>query len=239
MTTNPFQLEPSHVHVWQAALDCSPEIVESFTQILDADEISRAARFHFARDRGRFIAARGILRKLLARYLGREACELKFLYGPRGKPSLEPRDAITAIRFNISHSQGLGILAFSRISELGVDVEQVRIINAEEIAERFFSPEELAELLALPRDARTEGFFRCWTRKEAYVKALGDGLLIPLNSFSVSLTPGRQATLKSADSDTWSLYSFDPVDGFVAAVVAAGPDVKVSHWEWPTESTAE
>ncbi len=137
------------------------------------------------------------------------------------------------MRFNISHSHGLAVLAFARNREIGIDLEPIRPEFAgEEIAERYFSAQELAELRALPAALRPEGFFLCWTRKEAYVKARGLGLQVPLDSFSVSLTPGQPEILQSVDSARWSLRSFAPAPNFVAAIVEEGQDWHPRYWNW-------
>ena len=196
------------------------------------DEKSRAARFRFARDRNHFIAARGILRELLGGYLHRSPAELEFDYGPSGKPALRTEGPSSPVRFNLSHSHGLAVYAFALGREVGIDLEPIRPdFAADDIAGRYFSTRELNELRALPPELRPEGFFLCWTRKEAYVKARGEGLQIPLDSFSVSLTPGEPEVLESADSSRWSLRSFEPAPRYVAAVVGEGQGWRLRHWE--------
>ena len=221
------------VHVWSARLDCAEPFLERLAATLSADETARANRFFFARDRSAFIAARGILRQLLASYLHRPPADLQFVYHSRGKPFLAPSAQGTPLEFNVAHSHGLALLAFSLDSPLGVDVEFVRSdFASEEIAERYFAPQEVAELHSLPPAQRPEGFFCGWTRKEAYVKALGDGLQVPLASFRVSLTPSQPAVLESADSGRWSLHSLSPASGFASALVAEGKDRRVHCWNW-------
>jgi len=203
-----------------------------FDLALENDEKARAARFHFARDRNHFTACRGILRELLGRYLGSSPESIEFLYGAHGKPAHRPRDSSSPIRFNISHSHGLAVLAFVRGCEIGIDLESIRQEFAgEEIAERYFSARELVELRALPAELKPEGFFLCWTRKEAYVKARGLGLQVPLDSFSVSLTPRQPELLQSEDSHRWSLHSFKPASDFVAAIVQEGQDFHPRYWD--------
>jgi 4'-phosphopantetheinyl transferase len=223
------------IHVWSARLDCAGLPLERLAATLSVDETARANRFFFARDRNEFIVARGILRQLLASYLHRAPTDLQFAYQPRGKPFLAPPSDGVPLEFNIAHSHGLALMAFSLGSALGVDVEFVRSDFAtEEIAERYFAPQELAELLSLPPAQRPEGFFCGWTRKEAYVKALGDGLQIPLASFRVSLTPSQSAVLECADSGRWSLYSLSPAPDFAGALVAEDKDWRVRCWHWAT-----
>ena len=198
---------------------------------LSADEKSRADRFVFAGDRDRFVAARGILRELLGSYAGTAPAELKFDYGSQSKPELSP--AHPPIRFNLSHSHGLAVYAFARERHLGIDLELIQPEFAgDEIAERYFSAPELAELRALPPETRAEGFFLCWTRKEAYVKARGEGLQISLASFDVSLTPGKEERLRSDDALRWQLHSFQPAPQYVGALVAENRVSHLNQWEW-------
>jgi 4'-phosphopantetheinyl transferase len=217
--------------VWRASLESDPGTLGAFESTLTDDEISRANRFHFAHDRHHFIAARGILRKLLGSYVGGSPTELRFELGPQGKPALKRQDE-PRICFNVSHSQGIAVFAFALDRELGVDVEQIRRERAvEDIAESFFSKRELEEFRALPQDLKAEGFFVCWTRKEAYVKAKGAGLQIPLDSFSVSLNPGSEK-LYSDDNAKWSMHSFQLEPGYVGAVVAEGKRHELHWWNW-------
>jgi len=225
-------LERDEVHIWRSTLDFGPELMNRFSSNLSHDELDRAARFVFEKDRNHFIAARAILRELLGAYLLVPPASLEFEYGARRKPTLSPRHHRSELRFNISHSNGLAVFAFARERELGIDVEWIRPSFAtRSIAERYFSARELAEWRELPIENQPEGFFRCWTRKEAYVKARGEGLYIPLQEFDVSLTPGRPDTLKSADSDRWSLSSFDPGHQCAGAVVVEGKKWQRFLWE--------
>jgi 4'-phosphopantetheinyl transferase len=230
---HPAALPDNELHVWRASLDCEPSIVRDMEATLSGDEIARAARFHFRRDRDRFVAGRNILRALLGAYLNKPPASLNFSYGPRGKPALQIEDLGANTKFNLSHSQGLAVYAFALDREVGIDVELVRPEFAGfEIADRFFSPREVAALRALPQDLQAEGFFNCWTRKEAYVKARGEGLQIPLESFSVSLTPSEPPRLESSDGSRWSLHSFEPGPRYVAALVAEASDWQLRQWNW-------
>jgi len=230
---NPFALPEGEIHIWRANLDLRPEALSRLAITLDNGEQSRAARFHFPRDRDHFIACRGILRGLLGKYLGSAPASLEFSYGDYGKPAHRPEDSRPPIGFNVAHSHGLAVFAFARNREVGIDLEPIRPEFAgEEIAERYFSAQELAELRVLPAALRPEGFFICWTRKEAYVKARGLGLQVPLDSFSVSLTPGQPEILQAEDSTRWRLLSFEPAPNFVAAIVGEGRDWRVRYWNW-------
>jgi 4'-phosphopantetheinyl transferase len=226
-------LHHGELHIWRASLECAPAVLCGLETTLCAAETARAARFHFPRDRNYFVAGRGILRSLLGAYLRKSPESLKFIYGPQDKPALEIQDPSSPVNFNLSHSHGLAVYAFALVREVGVDVELIRPeFVSDDIAERYFSPSELEELRALPQDLRAEGFFNCWTRKEAYVKARGEGLQISLKDFDVSLTPGKAPELESVDSSRWSLRSFEPAPSYVAAVVAEGKDLKLLHWDW-------
>jgi 4'-phosphopantetheinyl transferase len=235
-------LASSEIHVWRAFLSLDHAVLRRLESTLAEGEKTRAARFIFDQDRYHFIAARGILRDLLARYISRAAATIEFEYGPHGKPSLAGTDQKLNVRFNLSHSHGIAVIAIGLRREMGIDVELLRSDFAgEDIATRYFSQREVEELGRLPADLRTEGFFRCWTRKEAYIKARGDGLHVPLNSFSVSLSPDRSPGLSSVDESRWRIESFvpasEPGPGYAGAVVAEGKDWKSRYFEWKlTES---
>src|ERR1700737_245271 len=213
------ELPESEIHIWRANLDLEPEVLNLLGSTLDNDENARAARFHFARDRDHFTACRGILRVLLGGYAGRSPALIEFAYGEFGKPAQHSRNSGSPIRFNLSHSAGVAVFAFAHNREIGIDLEAISPEFAgEEIARRYFSAREVAELMALPAQTRPEGFSLCWTRKEAYMKARGLGLQIPLDSFSVSLTPNQPERLESEDSHRWYLRSFKPAPDFAAAL---------------------
>jgi 4'-phosphopantetheinyl transferase len=231
------ELPESEIHIWRANLDLEPEVLDRLASTLDNDENARAARFHFVRDRDHFAACRGILRELLGGYVGSSPVSIQFAYGEFGKPAQHPRDSGPPIRFNLSHSSGLAVFAFARNCEIGIDVEAISAEFAgEEIARRYFSIREVAELMSLPAQTRPEGFSLCWTRKEAYVKARGTGLQVPLDSFSVSLTPSQPERLDSEDSDRWYLRSFQPAPNFAAALayerVQEANDFHLRYWDW-------
>jgi 4'-phosphopantetheinyl transferase len=177
-------------------------------------------RFRFDRDRDRFIAARAMLRRVLAGLVGADPAELRFLYGRAGKPALS-----TGPQFSLSHSDDLGALAVAYDLEIGIDVERLRPIEPE-LADRFFAEDESAALRALAEPARTRAFFACWTRKEAYVKSLGDGLLAPLDRFSVSLDEPARLLWVEGDPGAparWRLAHLEPARGFVGAIAAPSP----------------
>jgi 4'-phosphopantetheinyl transferase len=227
------KLGAEDVHLWRASLDCDAPVLSRLETTLSPDELARANRFVFPIDRSHFVAARGILRELLGAYLRLPPAELKFRYGNHGKPALDANASDADLQFNLSHSGGVAIYAFSLGRRLGVDVEQIRPQRAgEDIARRYFAAREVTELQALPAHLRTQGFFLCWTRKEAYVKAHGAGLSLPLDSFTVSLTPGRAVELEAKDGNQWSMRSYEPAPGVVAAMVVEGRGWQSSCWSW-------
>jgi len=227
-------LGKDEIHVWRVHLDDFDDgALDRFKATLAPDEQARADRFVFPRDRNGFTATRGILRELLSRYLHRAPAQIEFDYGPQGKPSLRERSSEKSIQFNVSHSHGVALLAFAVARAVGVDVELVRPDFAGEgIALRYFSPQEVNELRSLPSSQRDEGFFLCWTRKEAYIKARSEGLHVPLESFHVSLTPGEPAILQAADSSRWSLRSLRPAPRYAAALVGEGKQWQLQGWDW-------
>jgi 4'-phosphopantetheinyl transferase len=219
------------IHVWQASLDCEDEALEKLELTLSPDEKARAGRFHFAKDRHRYIVGRGLLRELLGRYLQEAPASLEFSYGEYGKPSLAGANAPSGLCFNLSHSAGLVMYVFAKDRNLGIDVELIKPESAgEEIARRYFSTREVSDLLSLPPDARAEAFFHCWTRKEAYLKARGAGLQIPLDSFSVSLLPGPPAQFLGGVESCWQLTAFHPAESYAAAVVYDGALCSINYF---------
>jgi len=230
---NPPILTANQIHLWRAELREFRSQVERFLPLLSAEETARAQRFVFSQDRENFIVGRGILRELLGRYLGMPPAKLPLETRAKGKPTLGRALETHDVRFNLSHSAGLSVFAFCLGREVGVDIERIRPdVATDEIAERYFSSREWKELRALPSQHRTEAFFLCWTRKEAYVKAHGDGLHIPLDKFDVTVTPGTAAMLHSADAARWSLFSFSPKEGYVGALIAELGDFEVQFWDW-------
>ena len=224
-------LAQHELHVWRASLDVSPALSHRLESTLNADEKLRAEKFLVPQARERFVAARGILRELLARYLEIEPEKIDFMYGSQGKPSLSSVHN-SKVCFSVSHSREMGLFAFADRGEVGVDIEQVKPdFRGMEIASHFFSTEEIAALAKLPPELGVEAFFGCWTRKESYVKARGQGLSIPLRSFTVSFADGNQL-LRDETGAAWSCYALEPGAGFAGAVVAAGENWSLQCWEW-------
>jgi 4'-phosphopantetheinyl transferase len=224
----PPPLAADEVHVWRIALAPPPAAFARLAARLSPDERRRAARFRFERDCRRFQVAHGALRELLAGYLNAEPERLGFVEGTHGKPVLaEPHGS--ELRFNLSHSGELALCAVSRRREVGVDLEQVReLSDADALARRFFAAAESAALAELPAAERLPAFFRCWTRKEAYLKAVGAGLLQALDGFQVSLQPeagpcGLSVRGRPEETARWSLQGLDVAQGYAGAVVAERP----------------
>ena len=213
------------VEVVSVGLVVETSAAGELAQCLSDDERLRARRFVFERDRIRFIVGRAHLRKFLALRLGVKPSEVEFAYGRHGKPALSRRFADSGLHFNVAHSEDVAVYAFSRKGNIGVDVEAVREMkDADEIAARYFSHTENDAYRALDPRQKALGFFQCWTRKEAFIKAIGDGLCYPLDCFDVSLAPGVPAMIlrvedTPGDDCGWSLESFCPVPGFTGAVV--------------------
>jgi 4'-phosphopantetheinyl transferase len=238
--TGSLQLASDEVHSWCASLDVPPETSARLYETLTPDERARSARFQFEHDQQRFIVARGVLRDLLGRYLQTPPSQIRFVYNPFGKPELGPEFA-NRLKFNLSHSGRLALIAIATASDVGVDLEYIRAeSDYVDIARRFFSPAEVDYLIALPSHLYAESFFSCWTKKEAYLKACGEGLGIPLNSFSVPLTTNpahapEHLEVTSTDLDAarrWSLYTLRPAPGYAGALAIEGTGWRLREWQW-------
>jgi 4'-phosphopantetheinyl transferase len=215
------KISRDELHIWEASLDRTASAVASFGRTLSEDERARADRFRFERDRARYIVGRGLLRRLLGEYLGLASAEIRFAYGPNDKPRLERE----TLHFNLSHSGPIALYAFNRDTEVGVDIELGDAdLSKELIAERFFSPSETASLRSLPQALQSQAFLACWTRKEAFIKARGDGLSLALDSFDVSLQPDTPAAVLRTEwcadepGQWWLGDLSDPGRGYIAAV---------------------
>lgn len=233
-------LSTDEVHVWCASLDQSTTQFQQLAKTLSPDEHLRANRFRFEQHRQRFIIGRGVLRAIMGRYMNVEPSQLQFCYGQYGKPALATSTIPGMLNFNLSHSGGMALYAFARDRQIGIDIESVRSLSeVEEIAERFFSKREYEELRAFPLSQQHQAFFRYWTLKEAYVKATGRGLSLPLNQFEVSLTQGDSAVLlktpiDSQEASHWSLKELNVGDGYAAAIAVKGNNWGLKCWQWLT-----
>ncbi|TMQ62319.1 MAG: 4'-phosphopantetheinyl transferase superfamily protein [Candidatus Eisenbacteria bacterium] len=236
----PSRVASDEVHVWCACLDVPAETLARLYATLAVDERNRSARFRFQRDRRHFIVAHGVLREVLGRYLQTEPGRIGFVYQAFGKPDLGPEFG-GRLKFNLSHSAGLALIAIAPESNVGVDLEYIRAqSDYAELARYFFSAAEVDQLSALPDHLYAEAFISCWTKKEAYVKARGRGLALPLQSFTVPLTtdPAQgPATLQAASNDIdqairWSVHTLRPALGYIGALAIQGCGWRLSQWQW-------
>jgi 4'-phosphopantetheinyl transferase len=226
-----------HVDVWRVRLD-EPVETTFAPNILSSDELTRASRFHFEKDRLHFARCRSALRFLLSRYLGIPAAEIRFEYQPSGKPKLAAQQNPRRLRFNVSHSAGLALIAVSADHRLGIDIEKIRSdVDITTLAERFFSARERAGLRALPDHLRVPAFFACWTRKEAFLKATGDGLSFPLADFSVTTHPDLDPALEEIRGNTiarkqWFLADLSVFEGYCATVAFERSHSRLETYAW-------
>jgi 4'-phosphopantetheinyl transferase len=232
-------LQSQHVDVWRIHLDLELDSVKSFESTLSEDELQRASNFHFDKDRDRYIIAHFSLRDILGRYLGTEPAQLEFSIDQYGKPSLLKHK----LEFNLSHSGSFALVAVTQSRIIGVDVERMREgISSLSIARQYFSPAEIAELETVPAEQKETAFFACWTRKEAFIKAKGLGLSLPLDSFDVSLTQDEPAILRAVrpqpqEAARWTLLSLDVAPRHAGAVAvehadATNQDLEFRLWDW-------
>jgi 4'-phosphopantetheinyl transferase len=235
-------LKMGEVHVWRASLNLSHDRIRSLHRTLSADERLRAGRFHFARDRNRFVAARGTLRSILSRYLKITADRIRFQYNPFGKPSLAECHIAEGIEFNLAHSHDLALYAFSRVNQLGVDIEYMQAkIAFMNIVQDFFPWQEKALLRKVPKNERCKVFFECWTRREAYLKALGRGLSLTLDHFHVEPTENEDtSTLAVVNGNlrnvsSWFVKTVKPGESYIGALVVRKRPDRLRFWEWVHE----
>lgn len=236
-------LKHDEVHVWCAdlVLAATASHLPWLTRTLSHDERLRATQFHVERDRVYFSAARGLLRRLLGGYVGIEPARLVFTYGRNGKPALSDVPVASDLQFNLAHAGGLAVYAFTRARRIGIDLEHRRPFpDADQIAGRFFSIRERERLAALSPDEKQIGFFNCWTRKEAYVKARGEGLTWPLDQFDVTLAPGEPPRLLATagspeEPERWRFQELTPAGDYIGALAVEGRDWRLSCWRWIPE----
>lgn len=220
------------VHVWKALLVQPDPIVQYLERTLSSDELAKANSFHSWYYSSRYIVSRGFLRIILSQYLHIDPRDVLFRYHPRGKPYIIDADNNSiSLEFNLSHSSDVCLYAITSSRRVGIDIERVRPIDEfEQISRKFFTKGESSTLTSVADDHRLAAFFECWTRKEAYVKAIGDGLMIPLNGFEVSVAPGEPARLMSVNESPtevsqWSMKSIVPCPGYISALVVEGKNV--------------
>jgi 4'-phosphopantetheinyl transferase len=223
LTSGDDELSADEAHVWRAALDQPANVVSKLAPLLSPDEYQRAIRYYRPPDRDRYVVGRGILRKILSAYLALSPGELRFTYNEYGKPAVSDDQNDRGLNFNLSHSAELILYAVTRERDVGIDIEHIREDFATfEIAERFFSKDEVAALKSLPTHQRTIGFFNCWSRKEAFIKAKGMGVSYPLLKVDNDL---QEVAL-------WKMYELKPGAGYAAAMIATEPPVNLKQWHW-------
>ena len=233
------ELADDEVHAWHCSLDLSESVFAALHDLLDSDEKERAARFKFSAPRQQFVVSHAFLRILLARYLRKKSGELRFRTSTHGKPELVEGN----LRFNLSHTEGAAVLAVTRNRAVGVDVERIREnLEPLELADRFFSRQEAEWLRAQPESQRTSAFFACWTAKEAYIKACGGGLSIPLSEFNVIPQTGAtelqlQIHGKPEESERWSMWPLDWGPNFRSALAVEGRNLTVRLGRMPDLQT--
>jgi 4'-phosphopantetheinyl transferase len=218
------------VHLWfsRPARLCAPEAVRACRELLTAEELGRGGRYHFERDRHRFLVTRALARLTLSRYAPVPPREWAFIANRFGRPFIANAPRSAGLTFNLSHTRDLVVLAVARNQRIGIDVERLdRLDDAMEIARRFFAPAEAASLLELPSPARERRFLEYWTLKEAYIKARGRGLSIPLDRFSFDLSPPGIRFLVDPGLDpralSWRFAQLQALDGHLAALCVDAP----------------
>lgn len=219
-------IDSGSVHIWTACLKADPVVLHMAMSLLSGEEIQRADHFYFPDDRRRFILCRALLRSLLGSYSSVPPRKLRFTMGAHGKPAIDSSCVASPCHFNVSHSHDRTVIAIARGSPVGVDVERLRSMpEARRIARYFFSPFEQAIYERLPASLQPQAFFSCWTRKEAFTKALGAGLSIPFRSFAVSLGSDERPRLLTASGEDasasgWTLFHLEPAPGHLGALAA-------------------
>ena len=237
----PFVAPPlgdNEVHVLSIGLDVDSGAIHELAACVTQQEREQAKKYRHPRDQDRFLAARAWLRQILGAYTGIAPARLRFVAGPQGKPALADAGAAQSLRFNLSHSKHRALVGLVHHRDIGVDIElQREIPECEDIVRSRFAAGEIAQWLAMPPEQRTDAFFSCWTRKEAYVKALGGGLSMDLHAFEVSIDPKLSVCSlhiagSSALRNQWTLWGLQPVAGFRAAVAVGGNGLALRLIEW-------
>lgn len=228
-----FFLEEGTLHLWY--VDVGAKLDNRYYNLLSGEEKIKAGKYRFTRDQYMYITARAVLRILSGHYLKKDPIDIVFNYGPYGKPYFQDENSLM---FNISHSGSKAILGFGKVSAIGVDIENIKDnFDVLGIAGKFFSKSEIKSLEETPQEEQNKAFFRCWTRKESFIKAKGDGLSLPLDSFSVTLDDDIKARLietkwNPSEKESWEIFSFVPDDKYIGAVSVKGKVQKIKYWNW-------
>jgi 4'-phosphopantetheinyl transferase len=234
-------LAPDEVHVYSVDLD---QVGDTDAMLLAPEEQRRALRYRANQNRLRFVAARSVLRQVLGRYLGANPADLRLAVNRTEKPVLASPWAASGLRFKITHCDHLALVAVAHAHDIGVDVERVRQLpDLDQLWERYFAPSERSVLRTATPTDRTDLFFAFWSLKEAFLKATGDGLTRPLDSFEVSLEPRPRLVRVGWDRGVlngWELRMLEPEAGYVGALAAATPDPIVRCWQYtPRQSSSK
>ncbi len=228
------------IHIWRAFLDLSSFETEYLFGNLSADEIERANRFRFEKDKNRFIVARGILRRILGGYLGKDPHKIRFEYTSYNKPFLATKS--DNIHFNLSHSEAFALYAITPRQNIGIDIEYIRHdVAVLEIASRFFSQNEISSLDKISEDKQHNVFFQFWTRKESFLKAKGEGISFPMEKVDVSFINGKglsHVTLLDEEKESmrWYVQDLFPGPGYVAAIAVEGSNHNLSCFDYANEA---
>ena len=231
-------INSNEVHVWRVLIDSTTVQIENLKEILSSDELVKAGRFHFEKDQKRFIAARGILRRILGHYLDMNPHDIRFEYTSHGKPLLAGISGNDTISFNLTHSGAFALYAITRGKDIGIDIERVRDdVDMYQITQRFFSQGEINSLKQIDENKRLELFFQYWTRKEAFLKAMGEGITFPMEQCDVSLVNGRvlsPVTLLgiNRENSCWHVQDLFPGRVYTAAIAVEGGDWDISCWHY-------
>jgi 4'-phosphopantetheinyl transferase len=225
-------IRKNEVHIWLVQTNDESVPLGGFKDLLSSVEQDRASKFKFETDRRRYITAHAALRSIISIYITSPGRELQFASGPYGKPKLAPIHDNKKIEFNLSHSHELALIAVTQGREIGVDVEWVREdFTFDEVAQRFFTTREVAALHSLPTHFQREAFYKCWTSKEAFLKAKGTGLSGELDEVKILFTP-EEGVRVNAIIPNWTLVDLDPRDGYVAALAVEGPECRLKCFQW-------
>jgi 4'-phosphopantetheinyl transferase len=230
MSERPMQLEPNVIHVWSTELTITQEQENAKLSLLSGDERERALRFHFPIHRQRYIAARSFLRQILSNYFNTDPTEFIFSYGENEKPHLFIPEN-TPFQFNLSHSHEMAVYAFTLDHAIGVDIEKIQPDYNLDVAQRYFSTRENADMLRLSPQDRIPCFYRIWSRKEAIIKAIGKGLSMPLPSFSVSASNITEVIVLE-DNQHFTLAPILIDAGYQSAVATKQSVKKIIYWNY-------
>ncbi len=221
----------NEIHIYRSSLESTAEKLKEFELLLSPDELQKAYRYKFEKDRDHYITGRALLRSILGKYLNQAPDEIIFCYSDKGKPIMKNSN----IKFNLAHSGGKAVFAFSENAEVGIDIEYMRELpDALEIAKRFFSDEEFNEFLKVSEDEIREAFFNCWTRKEAFIKAVGEGLSYPLKDFTVTLIPGVNPEIKWIKDKVdevieWNLVNIESDQDYISSLAVKSSEVVIIY----------